>query len=267
MQRSPHILLTNDDGVGAPGLAALAEALAAVGRVTVIAPDHNWSASGHAKTMHKPLRADPGELPNGMPALITTGAPSDAIALGLLGLAEPPVDLVIAGINRGENLGHDVTYSGTVTAAMEGTIGGVPAFAISLATRERRAEYNVAAKFAATLARQVLARGLPDNVLLNVNVPYLPETAIQGVHITRMGLRVYRDALVRREDPFGRPYYWIGGEAPTGIAEVGTDFWAIAQGYISSTPLQLDFTAVSCVEKLQAWPFVSRHNPLMEEKR
>jgi len=247
----PHILITNDDGVNAPGLSALAESLATVGRVTIIAPGRNWSASGHSKTMHKPLRVDQGNLPNGMPALVTTGAPSDAVALGLLGLAESPVDLVVTGINRGENLGHDVTYSGTVTAAMEGAIGGVPAFAISLATWEVGADYRVAANFAARLARWVLAHSLPTHVLLNVNVPALPAAEIRGVQVTRMGLRIYRDQLVRREDPFGRPYYWIGGERPTGVAEPGTDFAALAEGYISVTPLQLDFTAHTSLTRLR----------------
>ncbi len=246
----PHILITNDDGVHAPGLAALAEALTAIARVTVIAPDHNWSAAGHAKTMHKPLRADPGQLANGLPALVTSGAPSDAIALGLLGLAEGPVDMVMAGINRGENLSRDVTYSGTVTAAMEGAIGGVPAIAVSLGTRNRRADYSVAAAFAVTLAQRVLATGLPSHILLNVNVPELPAEAILGVRITRLGSRVYRDVLVRRADPFGRPYYWIGGEPPTGIREDGTDVTALAQGYISITPLQLDLTAYLLLESL-----------------
>lgn len=251
--RTPHILVTNDDGLTAPGLGALATALAQVGRVTVIAPDHNWSAAGHSKTMHKPLRADPGQLPNGMPALVTTGAPADAIALGLLGLATAPVDLVVTGINRGANLGSDVTYSGTVTAAMEGTLGAVPAFAISLDTFDPTADYTVAADFAARLAHTVLAHSLPPRTLLNVNVPARPADQIKGVRVTRLGCRIYRDALIRREDPFGHPYYWIGGEAPTGVVEEGTDLWAMAQGYISITPLQLDFTAYPLLEQIQRW--------------
>lgn len=250
---TPHILVTNDDGLTAPGLGALATALAQVSRVTVIAPDHNWSAAGHSKTMHKPLRADPGQLPNGMPALVTTGAPADAITLGLLGLAESPVDLVVTGINRGANLGSDVTYSGTVTAAMEGTLGGVAAFAISLDTFDPTADYTVAASFAARLAQVVLRHGLPPRTLLNVNVPARPAAQLQGVRVTRLGCRIYRDALIRREDPFGHPYYWIGGEAPTGVAEEGTDLWAVAQGYISITPLQLDFTAYPLLEQIRCW--------------
>jgi 5'-nucleotidase len=203
--------------------------------------------------MHKPLRADAGALPNEVPALVTSGAPSDAIALGLMGLAEGPVDLVVTGINSGANLGHDVTYSGTVTAAMEGAIAGLPALAISLNSREAKADYDVAAKFAASLAARVLKRGLPPKSLLNVNVPALPADEIRGVRITRMGLRIYHDELVRRVDPFGRPYYWIGGEPPTGRAEAGTDIGALAQGYISITPLQLDLTAYSVIDEIREW--------------
>lgn len=253
--RRPHILVTNDDGVGAPGIDALATALGRVARVTVIAPDRNWSASGHVKTMHRPLRVREGRLAGGAPVLVTDGAPSDAIALGLLGVVPDPVDMVIAGINRGGNFGHDITYSGTVTAAMEGVIGGLPAFAISLDTYMEGADYAIAADFAAYLAQVVARRGLPDGVVLNVNVPNLSSCEIQGVRVTRMGRRVYRDALVVREDPSGIPYYWIGGDAPTGIMEDGTDFTAIAQGYISVTPIHLDFTAYDLLQPLVGWSF------------
>ena len=252
----PHILVTNDDGVLAPGLAALAEALKAVGTVSVIAPDRNWSASGHVKTLHRPLRVDETHLVNGLPALMTDGAPSDAVALGLMGLVAQPVHLVVAGINRGANVGHDLTYSGTVTAAMEGVIGGVPAIAVSLDIRASASEdYDVAAAFAAYLAHLVLDHGLPPGVLLNVNVPARVPTDIQGVKVTRMGIRVYRDMLVTRKDPSGRPYYWIGGDPPTGVLEEGTDFAALTQGFISVTPVQMDFTAYGLLGALESWPW------------
>lgn len=251
----PHILVTNDDGITSPGLLALKNALAGVGRVTVLAPDRNWSASGHVKTMHKPLRVDEVTLPDGTRALATDGAPSDAVALAFLGLAEEPIDLVVAGINQGANLGHDVTYSGTVTAAMEGAIAGVPAIAVSLASYTSQ-DYALAARFAAHLARQVLAHGLPPGVLLTVNVPPIAAEQLAGVLVTRMGLRIYRDELVRRRDPRGRPYYWIGGPPPTGVEQEGTDIWAVANGYISVTPLQLDLTAHNLQEALQGWNLV-----------
>ncbi len=248
----PHILVTNDDGIAAPGLLALTEALTAVGRVSVLAPSRNWSASGHVKTMHKPLRVDAVTLQNGTPALATDGAPSDAVALASLGLVEHPIDLVVSGINRGANLGHDVTYSGTVTAAMEATIAGIPAFAISLDSYTD-GNYGVAADFASRLARRVLGNGLPKGTLLSVNVPPLPADEIAGVLVTRMGLRIYRDELVRRLDPRGRPYYWIGGPEPTGIEQEGTDIWAVANGYISVTPLQLDLTARDLLGTVREW--------------
>ncbi len=252
MSSRPHILITNDDGVKAPGLAALAEALSRVGRVTVLAPQRNWSIAGHAKTLYKPLRVEETTLANGVPALATNGKPSDAVALALLGVVEPPIDLLVSGINSGPNLGHDVTYSGTVTAAMEGAIGGLPAIAISLQVEEGH-HYETAAAFAARIAQLVLRHGIPAETLLNVNVPDLPADEVRGVQITRCGHRIYRDELVRRLDPQGRPYYWIGGLPPTGIAEEGTDIGAVAQGYISVTPLQLDLTAHALLGDLHTW--------------
>jgi 5'-nucleotidase len=252
----PHILLTNDDGVDAPGLLALAQALAPLGRLSVLAPDHNWSASGHVKTMHRPLRVRETRLADGTPALSSDGAPSDCVALALLGLIEGKVDLVVSGINPNANLGHDVTYSGTVTAAMEAAISGVAGMAVSLDSPEFHAgplDYRAAARAAAAIAWQVIQRRLPAGTLLNINVPGLAFEDLKGVAITRQGLRVYRDALVRREDPRGRPYYWIGGETPTGISESGTDFWALREGYVSVTPLQLDLTAHQHMPSLEAW--------------
>jgi 5'-nucleotidase len=248
----PHILVTNDDGVTAAGLLALKTACAEIAEVTVLAPDHNWSASGHVKTMHKPLRVSELVLADGTLALSTSGAPSDAVSLALLGIVENPIDLVVSGVNLGPNLGHDVTYSGTVTAAMEAAISGVPAIAISLDSQEYD-HSDTAARFAASLARKTLDRGLPDGVLLNVNVPPLPAHKLAGVAVTRMGLRIYRDELIRRLDPRGRPYYWIGGPAPTGVEEEGTDIWAVANRYISVTPIQLDLTAHDVLPTLREW--------------
>ncbi|MGH2625684.1 MAG: 5'/3'-nucleotidase SurE, partial [Anaerolineales bacterium] len=164
--------------------------------------------------------------------------------------------LVVSGINPHANLGHDVTYSGTVTAAMEAAIAGLPGIAISLdspADGSSPVDFEPAARVAAALAGQVLEHGLPRGVLLNVNVPSLGFDALHGIRITRQGLRVYRDALVRRDDPRRRPYYWIGGDSPTGIAEPGTDYWALKEGYVSVTPLQLDLTARAALSDLEGW--------------
>jgi len=250
-----HILVTNDDGVQAPGLLALAQELRKLGTVTVMAPDRNWSAAGHVKTMDRPLRVREVKLADGTSALTSDGAPSDCVALALLGVVKAKVDLVVSGINPNANIGHDVTYSGTVTAAMEAVIAGVQGIAVSLDSQPGHGEldYGPAARVAAKIAVRVLQTGLPEGVLLNVNVPHLSEDEFKGLQVTRQGLRVYRDALDARQDPRGRPYYWIGGEAPTGVDEAGTDFGALQAGYVSVTPLQLDLTAREALEGLKGW--------------
>ena len=252
-----HILVTNDDGVQAPGLLALANEMRRLGRVTVLAPDHNWSASGHVKTMDRPLRVRETILADGSAAFMSDGAPSDCVALALLGLIDS-ADLVVSGINPNANIGHDVTYSGTVTAAMEAVIGGVKGIAVSLHSPEGfkgQLDYSSAAIVARRVAEKVMDDGLPEGVVLNINVPYLKENEFKGYMITRQGLRVYRDALDQRIDPRGKPYYWIGGEAPTGVDEPGTDFGALTEGYVSITPLQLDLTNYKAMDVLKKWTF------------
>ncbi|MEB2333529.1 MAG: 5'/3'-nucleotidase SurE [Anaerolineaceae bacterium] len=252
-----HILVTNDDGVQAPGLLALAQEIRKLGKVTVFAPDKNWSASGHVKTLEHPLRVRETLLADGSIAFTSDGAPSDCVALPLLGLTDS-VDLVISGINPHGNLGHDITYSGTVTAAMEAVITGVRGIAVSLESPDGHRgalDYSTAAIVARHVAERVIANGLPNDVVINVNVPYLKEEELKGYMITRQGLRVYRDALDKRLDPRGKPYYWIGGDAPTGIDEPGTDFGALNAGYVSITPLQLDLTNYKAMDTLKEWSF------------
>jgi 5'-nucleotidase len=250
-----HILVTNDDGVYAPGLPALVQALRAVGDVTVCVPEHNWSAGGHVKTLHKPLRAWAAKLSDGSPAIVSSGAPSDCVAMAMLGLVPISIDIVVSGINAGPNLGYDLTYSGTVTAAMEAVINGAQGIAVSLCVQESAGEsaYPVAANFAARAVRSVLRNTLPEGILLNVNVPNLPEEKIRGVRITKQGLRVYRDELVTRMDPRGKPYYWIGGGPPEGVLEEETDFWAVSQGFVSITPVHLDLTAYDAMNSMREW--------------
>ena len=247
-----QILITNDDGVTSPGLLALKQALETVGDVTVFAPDRNWSAAGHSKTMHKPLRISRVKLADGSPAYTTNGAPSDCVGLALLGAIPNLPDLVVSGINQGGNLGHDITYSGTVAGAMEAVVGGIPSIAVSLDAREW-SDFRAVTDVVARLARAILADGLPANTFLNVNAPPLPSDEVKGVLVTRLGQRVYRDVLVEREDPQGRPYFWIGGEPPTGIVEDGTDYGAVARGYISVTPLSMDMTDVKFMKQLGQW--------------
>jgi 5'-nucleotidase len=208
--------------------------------------------------MERPLRVRETLLADGSPAYTSDGAPSDCVALPMLGLVEEKIDLVVSGINPNENIGHDVTYSGTVTAAMEAVIWGVSGIAISLESggnNHGMLDYSTAAAVGRVVAERVLDDGLPEGVLLNVNVPYLKEAELKGYTITRQGLRVYRDALDKRLDPRGKPYFWIGGEAPTGVDEPGTDFGALRAGYVSITPLQLDLTAREAMEKLKGWSF------------
>lgn len=255
-QNKPHILVTNDDGVDAPGLLALVKEIRKIAEVTVLAPDHNWSASGHVKTMHRPLRVRQTALADGSPAFCSDGAPSDCVALAHLGFVEELIDLVISGINPNANVGHDVTYSGTVTAAMEAAISGIPAIAVSLDSPDHSPgpfDFKAAARAARKAASLVLKNGLAAGKLLNINVPGVPESEIKGWKVTRQGQRIYRDELIRREDPRGKPYYWIGGEAPTGIEEEDTDYGAIKQGFISVTPIQLDLTDIQTLSEIQSW--------------
>ncbi len=254
-----HILVTNDDGVQAPGLLALAQAMRPLGKVTVFAPDKNWSASGHVKTLDRPLRVRETTLADGSPAFTSDGAPSDCVALPLLGFVEK-VDMVVSGVNPYSNIGHDVTYSGTVTAAMEAVITGVPGIAFSLASQDNHSpntptDYSCAAHVARVVTEKAIHNRLTEGVVLNVNIPYVSIEELKGYMITRQGLRVYRDALDKRIDPRGKPYYWIGGEAPTGISEEGTDVGALMAGYVSITPLQLDLTNYKAMDVLKNWEF------------
>ena len=251
-----NILVTNDDGITHLGLLALVASMKALGDVTVLAPDHNWSASGHVKTLQRPLRVRPTTLPDGTAAFMSDGAPSDCIALALLGYIDKKFDIIVSGINPYANIGSDVTYSGTVTAAMEAAIGGLPGVAISMdspISMQGERDYAAAAQVARRITERVVAEGLPRNALLNVNVPYLPLEEIKGYRVTRLGLRVYRDELVRRDDPQGNPYYWIGGEAPSGVPEEGTDVGALNDGYVSITPLQMDMTAYGLMDEISSW--------------
>ncbi len=255
-----HILVTNDDGITAPGLLALAQAVQPLGKVSVLAPDRNWSASGHVKTLDRPLRVRQVPLEDGTPAFATDGAPSDCVALAVCNFLGEKIDMVVSGVNPYANLGHDVTYSGTVTAAMEAAIWGLPAIAFSLDSPKNhltRSDFDAAAAIARKVTRAVIENGLPEANLLNVNIPFLPLEQIRGYRLTRMGLRVYHDKLDARVDPRGREYYWISGDSPTGIPERGSDIGTVAQGYVSITPLKLDLTAYGLLPDLSQWDWDS----------
>lgn len=255
-----HILITNDDGVNAPGLLALAQAILPLGKITVVAPDRNWSMCGHVKTLFTPLRIQTVELAEGISALAVSGAPSDCVAISLMGMLPDKVDLVVSGINPYPNLGHDLTYSGTVTAAMEAVIYGLPAIAVSLAgphhnNHQHPVNYQTAGAVAHSVAQGVLQNGLPANTLLNVNVPYLSTAQLGGFRITRQGKRIYQDRLLPAEA--GQVEYQIGGDPPLGEPEEGTDFGALADGYVSITPVHLDMTAYHLMSTLQGWRWES----------
>jgi 5'/3'-nucleotidase len=239
----PLLLVTNDDGVHAPGLAALADALGELGEVWVVAPEREQSACGHALTLHRPLRTHQWDERR----FAVNGTPSDCVNLGVLGfLPERPV-LIASGINHGSNLGDDVTYSGTVSAAMEGTLLGVPSIAVSLMEGGDVAE---AARVARQIAMRVLVEGLAPKTLLNVNVP---AGTVRGIRLTRLGHRVYSEKIVEQTDPRGRTHYWIGAGPPEWEALEGTDMGAVHEGYVAVTPLHMDLTNHRALAVMADW--------------
>lgn len=246
--RRPLILATNDDGFEAAGLAALAHALATLGEVVIVAPEREQSGAGHALTLRRPLR-----VRERAPACYSVdGMPTDCVHLGVYNITGGRLpDLVVSGINRGLNLGDDVTYSGTVAGALEGTLLGVPSLAFSAAVDERgEAEFSQAARYARSLASLVLERGLPAGVFLSVNVPLGHP---KGVRIARQGTRVYRAAAVERTDPSGRPYYWLAGPDVRPAGEPDGDHAAVAAGFVAVTPLQANLTHFPSFEALASW--------------
>jgi 5'-nucleotidase len=233
------ILVTNDDGVSSPGIVALAKALQPAGEIFVVAPEGEQSAVGHALTLHRPLKY--GKINN--KTFSINGTPTDCVILGVNRLLPQKPDLIVSGINNGGNMGDDITYSGTVAAAIEGTLLNIPSIAISFAgvmRGQRSARLQEAAKFAKKLAKLVLNKGLPQDTFLNVNVPDCPK--IKGIELTRQGKRVYDNSIQEMSDPRGRIHYWIGGGVPLWESGEDTDFKAVRSGFISVTPVHLDLT-------------------------
>jgi len=248
----PRILITNDDGIESRGLLALKQALDPIGETTVVAPDTNQSAVGHQKTLMRPLRVRERTLTDGAIAYSVDGSPTDAVSLAFLGYFGHGFDLVASGINYGANLGDDITYSGTVSAAMEAVINGCPAFAISQEYYEHP-DFSLAAAAASIVTRNILEHGLSPGQLINVNVPAVSIEDCEGIAVTRLGKRVYQDQLIRRLDPRGIPYFWIGGPPPSGLAVEGTDFHAVVNRWIAVTPIQLDLTARRLLKRMRDW--------------
>ncbi len=257
-----NLLISNDDGIFALGIRTLANTLAQAGhQVTVVCPDRERSATGHGLTLHQPIRADlVTEIfhPH-VTAWSCSGTPSDCVKFALSAVLEEPPDFVLSGINHGSNLGTDVLYSGTVSAAMEGTIEGIPSIALSL-TSFTIQKFQPAADFAKRLLVQLQAKPLPEATLLNINIPPVPTQEIAGVKVTRQGLRRYTETFEKRVDPRGKTYYWLAGEAVEDIdqpdhmhlpPEIPTDVQAIRSNYITITPLQYNLTDAATVQKLQ----------------
>ncbi len=248
-----QILVTNDDGIAAPGIKALAEALHSLGNVTVVAPDRERSAAGHSLTLHAPLRVF--ELRPGWFAV--DGTPTDCVNMGIHSLLNTRPDLVVSGINHGGNMGDDITYSGTVAAAMEANLMGIPAIAISLATHTPSERFPDAARVALQVATALTQQQLPEDTFLNVNVPNLPFEQIGPPQITRQGRRSFVGTIIDKVDPRGRKYFWIGSEEPRLLDDEGTDFHAVGQGNVSITPLHLDLTNYRSMAALRQWPLIT----------
>lgn len=245
MKNQPLILVTNDDGIHAPGLKVLAEAMQQNGSVVVVAPDRDNSAASHSLTMQRPLRVR--EHKENWYSV--DGTPTDCVTIGIGKVLPVKPALVVSGINPGPNLGDDISYSGTVSAAIEGTMLGIPSLAVSKSGEEQE-EYGLAASFAASLVRVVLENGLPPDTLLNVNVPGREHGEIRGIKFTRQGRRKYDDAIKETSDPWGRRHYWIGGGTPLWDEGEETDAQAVLAGWISITPLHLDRTNYGALDYL-----------------
>ncbi|KRT54485.1 5'/3'-nucleotidase SurE [endosymbiont of Ridgeia piscesae] len=242
------ILLSNDDGFQAPGLAALAESLSPLGEIVVVAPERNRSGASNSLTLELPLRAHTHD--NGFVSV--DGTPTDCVHLAITGLLEEEPDMVVSGINAGANMGDDVLYSGTVAAATEGRFLGLPAIAVSMNSHNPD-HYATGARVARELVERLLQRPLPSEVILNVNVPDLPFEQLKGMQATRLGHRHKAEPVVRAEDPRGKTIYWVGPAGAEQDAGPGTDFYAVREGYVSVTPLQVDLTRHSALDSVGAW--------------
>ena len=249
MDRSPKILVTNDDGIHSKGIIVLAKALQEVGDILVVAPDRERSAIAHSLTLHRPLRVE--KMKRNFYAV--DGTPADCVYLGVNAIFPSRPQLIVSGINKGGNLGDDVTYSGTVSAAFEGALLGIPSFAISLVARSHF-KFHTAAQFAVRMAEYIMKKGLPKDTFLNVNVPNLEGKEIKSYKITTQG-RWSRNgnAVVEKVDPRGGKYYWIGSEDLIFEKRGDTDFEAVSNSYISITPLHLDLTDYASIQEFKKW--------------
>jgi 5'-nucleotidase len=247
-----RVLISNDDGIAAPGIHALAREIRKIAEVTIVAPDRQQSAVGHAITMNHPLRVVRQMVDGDLPGYAVDGTPADAVKLGVRYLMKQRPDLVISGINHGSNTAVNILYSGTVSAATEGTVLGIPSVAVSLTTYDTP-DFTYAAKFTARLALLINERGLPAGTLLNVNVPAVPEGKIAGVRLTRQGQSSWEDTFDVRRDPANREYFWLTGKMVINDVDPLTDQVAVTENFVSVTPIHYELTDEEAREKMVAW--------------
>ena len=248
-----HILLTNDDGIHAPGIKALWEEMSKLGKITVVAPDSERSASSQAITVHNPIWVSEHSICDSISAFKIGGTPADCIKLALKALLDNPPDVIVSGINKGSNLGTDVLYSGTVSAAIEGVLNGVPSIAVSLDSFDASADYSYAAKAARKLTETMIKNALPQNTVLNLNVPAIPVDQIKEWVVTKLGIRHYENTFDKRHDPWGRTYYWMGGKIGDGHNDPDSDIIAVAEGKVSITPIHFDLTNYRIMDMIENW--------------
>ncbi|MGE5397949.1 MAG: 5'/3'-nucleotidase SurE [Chitinophagales bacterium] len=238
-----RFLLTNDDGWHSKGIQVLAAALKEIADISIVAPDRERSATGHSITVFKPLMVAKIDRPDLAPEVYTvSGTPVDCVKMAVSTLLKEKPDMVISGINNGPNLGTDVLYSGTVSAAVEGVIMGVPSLAVSLASYKPDEDYEFSARFTRAICRQLINDGIQKDILLNVNIPAIAREQIKALRITRLGKRNYENTFEERKDPRGRHYFWLGGDVVQEDQEPDSDVTAVAEGYISVTPIHFDLT-------------------------
>ena len=271
MSKKPQILVSNDDGIGSEGIQALAKALSNIGKVTVVAPEREQSTMGHALTLHKPIRLYQMPKSGQFDQWAVSGTPADCVFMGIRQILKEKPDLIVSGINRGANLGNDFFYSGTVAAAREGALLGIPSIATSLMVNHSplvkgRDHYEDAAQYTCALALELLKNSLPEGELLNVNFPNLPLSKVKGARVSKQGFRYYENKTSKRTDPRGKDYFWLGGQY-SGFKDIrGSDCALVDKGYISITPCKLNVTDYELMQEVKEW-IVDPKNILEKKSR
>lgn len=254
-KKRPLILVTNDDDITAPGLKVLVECAASFGDLLIIAPDRPQSGMGHAITVNDPLRLYPSEIHKGHRAFASSGTPVDCVKLGIYEILKKNPDLIISGINHGSNVSTNVLYSGTMSAAVEGALESIPSIGFSLCDYRYDADFTGAKKIVKQVIKQVLQQKMPDGVCFNVNIPSIPVKKLKGIKVCRMAKAFWDDKFEMRNDPLGKPYYWLTGDFKNFDQGEDTDMWALKNNYASLVPIQFDMTAHHTIAKLNNWKF------------